>query len=556
MRPILVSSHLSVTYQSNAGATATKALGASQDDAGAAQGIMGLFAALLGGNEPAIDPTDDTAQTTQASQANVDISLGDLIRIKLDAGSGDAKSAGDDTGETDAIPTVDPSTVVIQQGLANLPTPAQQPVADLIGSLTELDGALARGQIPPADLLDTLSQQLDAVRQTLGLADATQPDFEALLAQANAMLPADATTDQQLSQKLAALALNLRPSTVSADQGATLSTSQTDVANTLAALAKALGDGAVPAATLKKLGLDTTTASTDPALKAAITDLVKPAGAQVVANAEPVLATALLAVNDTALVGKTGTIPAAKADTATVATTDTATTATTSATTTLTPVATKAVTAADPGDRQSSDGNKDKKSDAQAIAAAVAGKFETRDDSPAATGAQTMVQAPPRTEAAATARPAPTVYQTNQQQINVPQIAFEMVRQAQHGNSRFQIRLDPPELGRIDVHLDIDGATGVVNARMMVERSETLDLMQRDQRSLQQALQQAGLDGSKTNLEFSLRQNNSGQHNPQHPSGGGASPVFGSEIVAEDTIVPTVKLYRGSLSASGVNILA
>ena len=42
---------------------------------------------------------------------------------------------------------------------------------------------------------------------------------------------------------------------------------------------------------------------------------------------------------------------------------------------------------------------------------------------------------------------------------------------------------------------------------MFVERPETLDLMMRDQRALQQALQQAGLDASKTSLEFSLRQN-------------------------------------------------
>src|SRR5690606_4680760 len=111
-----------------------------------------------------------------------------------------------------------------------------------------------------------------------------------------------------------------------------------------------------------------------------------------------------------------------------------------------------------------------------------------------------------RLDAAANPRVIQAGYQTSQQQLNLPQIAFELARQMQDGNTRFQIRLDPPELGRIDVRLDID-QSGKVNARLVVEKAETLDLMQRDQRGLERALQQAGLDSAKTNLEFSLKQN-------------------------------------------------
>src|SRR5690606_12209534 len=101
-------------------------------------------------------------------------------------------------------------------------------------------------------------------------------------------------------------------------------------------------------------------------------------------------------------------------------------------------------------------------------------------------------------------------------------------RQFEAGNTRFQIRLDPAELGRIDVKLDVD-KNGTVNARLFVERPETLDLMMRDQRSLQQALQQAGLDASRTNLEFSLRQNPfGGSGGDMDQSGGnGGQPGFG-----------------------------
>lgn len=167
-------------------------------------------------------------------------------------------------------------------------------------------------------------------------------------------------------------------------------------------------------------------------------------------------------------------------------------------------------------------------------------------------------QEPIRLDAAANPRIIQTGYQTSQQQLNLPQIAFEMARQVGDGNTRFQIRLDPPELGRIDVRLEIDKG-GQVLARLTVEKSETLDLMQRDQRALQQALQQAGLDSSKTNLEFSLKQNpfaggqpgDGRQDGRQHADADGA--VRSDE--PEDTL-PAVNLYRGALQASGLNIIA
>lgn len=146
-------------------------------------------------------------------------------------------------------------------------------------------------------------------------------------------------------------------------------------------------------------------------------------------------------------------------------------------------------------------------------------------------------------------------YQAPVQQINIPQVAFEVVRQVQAGNSRFQIRLDPPELGRIDVKLDVD-QSGNVNARMTVERAETLDLMQRDHRALERALAQAGLDSSKTNLEFSLRQNPFAREDGGDGRGKGSNFGGGGETadLGEATPDITQTLYRGSASASGVNL--
>lgn len=159
-------------------------------------------------------------------------------------------------------------------------------------------------------------------------------------------------------------------------------------------------------------------------------------------------------------------------------------------------------------------------------------------------------------DALTTPRVVQTGYQTSQQQLNLPQIAFELSRQVQDGNTRFQIRLDPPELGRIDVKLDIDN-NGQVHARLTVEKAETLDLMQRDQRALERALQQAGLDQNKTNLEFSLKQNPFAGDQNQRGGGEHGGPGGGQDGQDEtDASAPAITLYRGALQASGVNIIA
>ncbi|RYE76388.1 MAG: flagellar hook-length control protein FliK, partial [Hyphomicrobiales bacterium] len=147
-------------------------------------------------------------------------------------------------------------------------------------------------------------------------------------------------------------------------------------------------------------------------------------------------------------------------------------------------------------------------------------------------------------------------YQAPTQPLNMPQVAFEVVRQFNQGASRFLIRLDPPELGRIDVRMQVD-SDGNLHARMTVERAETLDLMQRDQRSLEKALAQAGLDSSKTNLEFSLKQNPFARDGQNQQQGGQQSPFARDPLSGADEapeIASTTTQYRGMASASGVNM--
>lgn len=169
------------------------------------------------------------------------------------------------------------------------------------------------------------------------------------------------------------------------------------------------------------------------------------------------------------------------------------------------------------------------------------------------TAQSSSVAAAPPTAAPAALRAVQAAYQPPAPGVVIPQVAFEIARQFDAGNSRFQIRLDPPELGRIDVRLDMDRG-GNINARLTVERPETLDLMQRDQRALHQALQQAGLDSSRANLEFSLRQNpfageGFDQGHQQGRTGRGNGPAS-----ADTGSEPVPEIYRGAASAGALNL--
>jgi flagellar hook-length control protein FliK len=83
-------------------------------------------------------------------------------------------------------------------------------------------------------------------------------------------------------------------------------------------------------------------------------------------------------------------------------------------------------------------------------------------------------------------------------------VAVKIAGKALEGKNRFDIRLDPPELGRIDVRLDVD-RDGRVTSHLIADRQDTLNLLQRDASGLQRALQDAGLKTADNGLQFSLR---------------------------------------------------
>ena len=86
----------------------------------------------------------------------------------------------------------------------------------------------------------------------------------------------------------------------------------------------------------------------------------------------------------------------------------------------------------------------------------------------------------------------------------VSALAVAIAAKSQSGNKQFDIRLDPPELGRVEVRLSID-ATGKAQASLSADQPRTLDLLKADAPALPRALRDAGLNVSQNGLNFSLR---------------------------------------------------
>jgi len=89
-------------------------------------------------------------------------------------------------------------------------------------------------------------------------------------------------------------------------------------------------------------------------------------------------------------------------------------------------------------------------------------------------------------------------------------IALTIAQKAQNGIQQFEIRLNPPELGRVDVRLEF-GREGTVTTHLIVERPETLEMLNKDGRQLERALADAGVNIDNDGLSFSLKDQQDGQ---------------------------------------------
>jgi flagellar hook-length control protein FliK len=130
-------------------------------------------------------------------------------------------------------------------------------------------------------------------------------------------------------------------------------------------------------------------------------------------------------------------------------------------------------------------------------------------------------------------------------------LAVEIAASVQSGKTHFEVRLDPADLGRIDVRIDVD-RNGQVTSHLTVEKAETLSMLQQDAPQLQQALNDAGLKTSNGGLQFSLRdQSQSGQNNSNNNQAGAQPQRL---VISEEDTVPAViagRTYGRMLGNSG-----
>ncbi len=90
------------------------------------------------------------------------------------------------------------------------------------------------------------------------------------------------------------------------------------------------------------------------------------------------------------------------------------------------------------------------------------------------------------------------------------QVAVALHKAIRNGEDTLTLQLKPADLGKIEVKLEF-AADGRVRATVMADNAVTLDMMQKDARGLERALQEAGLRTDAGSLSFNLREQNQRQ---------------------------------------------
>lgn len=136
----------------------------------------------------------------------------------------------------------------------------------------------------------------------------------------------------------------------------------------------------------------------------------------------------------------------------------------------------------------------------------------------------------------------------------VQTLAAQIMRRQAEGVRVFDIRMDPPELGRVGVRLEL-GKDHTVKAMLSAERPDTLHELQRTARDLERALAEAGLNLAENGLSFSL----GGQRGDR--DGRGFAEPHGARSLVEIDVPragsPVTALYGFALArAAGLDIQA
>lgn len=139
-------------------------------------------------------------------------------------------------------------------------------------------------------------------------------------------------------------------------------------------------------------------------------------------------------------------------------------------------------------------------------------------------------------------------HQTADTSTTLDKLGVSIAAKSSEGLHQFDIRLDPVELGRVHVHLTVDDS-GQTQANVVVDKQQTLDLLQRDASGLNRALQDAGLNLSNNGLNFSLRE----QYREANTGSQGKSRNLSAEAVLS-TDAPQSRSSQGSYAPNSVKL--
>ncbi len=157
--------------------------------------------------------------------------------------------------------------------------------------------------------------------------------------------------------------------------------------------------------------------------------------------------------------------------------------------------------------------------------------------------------------AVASKNPVPNSHSLPLQPTAAEQISVRVTQMVNLGQGHIRIQLHPAELGQVDIKIDMPQQNVGQNTAVSiaVDRQETLDLLQRDARTLERALNDAGIKTDSGNLNFSLR----GEQ--QQASGGEGQKSFNNLVAdgqdaGDATSQEIVKEYTAYVSDSGLDI--
>lgn len=162
---------------------------------------------------------------------------------------------------------------------------------------------------------------------------------------------------------------------------------------------------------------------------------------------------------------------------------------------------------------------------------------------------------PPQAHTPAVQSAAPNAETTARAMAAPPQaqVGREIVRRFNGGATQFALRLDPPELGRVDVRLDVS-KDHKVTAIISADTPQALSELARGARDLQQALSSAGLTLADDGLKFDLRQQ---QHGGAEQGGGERQEARAAREEAEAPLAPVARaLGLESWRGARVDVMA